>query len=633
MINITLSDGSIKSFEHEITVFDLAKRISTSLAKKAVCSYVNDKLTDLSYLLSSDSTVKILTGADIEALEVIRHSTAHLLAHAVKRLYPNVQVTIGPVIENGFYYDFYGKVFTDADLAVIENKMHEIANDKLTINRMIVSKKEAIDFFKNIKETYKVNIINEFDNNQEISLYQQDDFTDLCRGPHVAHTGFLKYFKLLKVAGSYWRGDANNEMLQRIYGTAWFSQEDLDKYLLLLDESKKRDHRKINKQMSLFSIHNEAPGMIFWEPSGWIIWQLIEQYIRSMYQKYNYQEIRTPALVDSALWHKSGHLDKFSDDMFLLKHDCIDYALKPMNCPCHVLYLKNTGIISYRELPIRVAEFGSCFRNEASGALHGLFRTRNFTQDDGHIFCLPDQICDEILTFIDMFFETYKHFGLKDISINISTRPVKRIGSDEVWDQAEAALEEALKLKGLKWDVLVGDGAFYGPKIEFIVHDCLGRSWTTGTVQLDFFMPQRLELQYITSNSTKEYPVMLHRAICGSMERFIGILIEHYSGHMPLWLLPIQCVVLTISDKFIPYAKSIVEYFLEHNIRTKYDYSAEKIGYKIRNFTLLKVRYLIIIGSNELDNNTVSVRHIGDNLGEMNIQTFFELYDKELNML
>lgn len=630
MINIKLPDNSIKNFEAPLSILDVAKGISSSLAKATLGGIVNGELLDASHVIDKDSSLKIITEKDSDGLEIIRHSTAHLLAQAVKQLYPTAQVTIGPVIENGFYYDFsFERPFDLEDLAKIEKRMHDLVNQNIPVTRKEMPRDEAIKYFASIGEEYKVEIISAIPEDQIISLYTQGDFTDLCRGPHVPSTSKLKAFKLMKVAGAYWRGDSRNEMLQRIYGTAWLNRDDLQKYLTMLEEAEKRDHRKIGKQLDLFHLQEEAPGMVFWHPNGWQLWQVVEQYMRSMYLKYGYQEVKTPQIVDRILWEKSGHWEKFRDDMFSLETDDRQYAIKPMNCPCHVQIYKQ-GLTSYRDLPLRLAEFGSCHRNEASGALHGIMRTRNFTQDDAHIFCMDEQIEAEVMVFIDMLFEVYNKFGLTDVAVKLSTRPEKRIGSDEVWDKAESSLANALNHKGLNWEILPGEGAFYGPKIEFEVRDCIGRSWTTGSVQLDFSMPVRLEAEYIADDGSKKNPVMLHRAICGSLERFIGILIEHHAGKFPFWLAPVQAVVLNISEKQSDYTLRVQNELKKANIRCNIDLSNEKIGYKIREQTLQRVPYLIIIGDKEVENSKITLRHRdGDDLGSMSVNEFIQLIQAE----
>ncbi len=626
MINIKLPDNSVKSFEAPLSVLEVAKSISPSLAKATLGGLVDGEIRDASHIISKDGSLKIVTEKDADGLEIIRHSTAHLLAQAVKQLYPTAQVTIGPVIENGFYYDFsFERAFDLEDLAKIEKRMQELVNQNITVTRKEMPRNEAIKYFESIGEEYKVEIISAIPEDQTISLYTQGDFTDLCRGPHVPSTSKIKAFKLMKVAGAYWRGDSKNEMLQRIYGTAWLNRDDLQKYLTMLEEAEKRDHRKIGKQLDLFHLQEEAPGMVFWHPNGWQLWQVVEQYMRKMYLKYDYKEVKTPQIVDRILWEKSGHWEKFREDMFSLETDDRQYAIKPMNCPCHVQIYKQ-GLTSYRDLPLRLAEFGSCHRNEASGALHGIMRTRNFTQDDAHIFCMDEQIEAEVMLFIDMLFEVYNKFGLTDVAVKLSTRPEKRIGSDDVWDKAENSLANALNHKGLNWEILPGEGAFYGPKIEFEVRDCIGRSWTTGSVQLDFSMPVRLDAEYVADDGSKKNPVMLHRAICGSLERFIGILIEHHAGKFPFWLAPVQAVVLNISEKQADYTLRVQQELKASNIRCNIDLSNEKIGYKIREQTLKRVPYLIIIGDKEVEDGKITLRHRdGNDLGSMSVDEFIRL--------
>ncbi|HIG89316.1 MAG TPA: threonine--tRNA ligase, partial [Candidatus Thioglobus sp.] len=544
-----MPDGSEKTFDNAISVFDVAKSIGSGLAKATLAGKVNGELVDASYLIEADVSVSIITAKDKEGLEVIRHSTAHLLAQATQMLYPDAQVTIGPVIDNGFFYDFaYKDGFSEGDLAKIEKNMNHLVKQNLKIERSEMSRDEAVQFFKDKGEHYKAEIIESIPADQALSLYQQGDFIDLCRGPHVPSTAKLKAFKLMKLAGAYWRGDSNNEMLQRVYGTAWASKDDLKDYLYRLEEAEKRDHRKIGKTQDLFHMQEEAPGMVFWHEKGWTLYQIVEQYMRGVFRDNDYKEVHTPQLIDRTLWEKSGHWDKFGDAMFTTSSENRDYAVKPMNCPAHI-QIYNQGLKSYRDLPLRLAEFGSCHRNEPSGTLHGIMRVRNFVQDDGHIFCTADQIQDEVSTFIDLTFDVYKHFGFDNVDIKFSTRPENRVGSDEVWDRAEAALAEALDAKGIQWDLQEGEGAFYGPKIEFILKDCLDREWQCGTLQVDFSMPERLDAQYIAEDNSKQTPVMLHRAIVGSLERFVGILIEHYEGAFPSWLAPIQAVILNISEK------------------------------------------------------------------------------------
>ncbi len=623
MLKITLPDGSVREFESAVTVLDVAKNISSSLAKVTLAGVVNANLVDVSHTITTDSTLRLITDKDPEGLEVIRHSTAHLLAQAVKQLYPSAQVTIGPVIENGFYYDFsFERPFTPEDLVAIEKKMAHLVDQNIAIERVEMPREEAIRFFDSLGEKYKVEIISAIPEGQTISLYRQGDFIDLCRGPHVPSTSKLKSFKLMKVAGAYWRGNSDNEMLQRIYGTAWRNKDELKDYLFMLEEAEKRDHRKIGKQLDLFHLQDEAPGMVFWHPKGWAIWQVIEQYMRTMFIKYGYREVKTPQIVDRSLWEKSGHWDKFKADMFSLEADERQYAIKPMNCPCHIQIFKQ-GITSYKNLPVRLAEFGSCHRNEASGALHGIMRTRNFVQDDAHIFCAENQIQSEVMYFIDMLFEVYGKFGLTDIAVKLSTRPEQRIGADEVWDKAEKSLADALDAKGLNWSILPGEGAFYGPKIEFEVKDCLGRSWTTGSVQLDFSMPTRLGAEYIADDGSKQIPVMLHRAICGSLERFMGILIEHYAGNLPFWLAPVQVVILNISEKQADYATSVLSALKAQGVRAEIDLSNEKVGYKIRQHSMQKIPYLLVVGDSEVENQQVTVRkQDGSDLGAMSLADF-----------
>lgn len=627
---ITLPDGSQKTFDHAVTVQDVAASIGAGLAKAALAGEVDSQLVDTFYQIDHDAKLRIITERDAEGLEIIRHSTAHLLAQAVKQLFPTAQITIGPVIEDGFYYDIaFGRPFTPEDLTRIEEKMQEIVQQDLIVSRAVISRDEAIQLFRDMGEEYKAKIVEDIPAGETLSLYKQGDFIDLCRGPHVPNTGRLKAFKLTKLAGAYWRGDSNNEMLQRIYGTAWANKKDLDAYLTRLEEAEKRDHRKIGKALDLFHMQEEAPGMIFWHPNGWVIYQAIEQYMRAKWREHGYEEVRTPQIVDSSLWQRSGHLEKFGDDMFLLKTDERDYAIKPMNCPCHV-QIFNQGLKSYRDLPIRLAEFGCCHRNEASGALHGIMRTRSFTQDDAHIFCTEDQIQGEVSRFIDFINEVYADFGF-DFSIGLATRPDKRVGSDEIWDKAEKALADALNAKNLEWRELSGEGAFYGPKIEFVLKDSIGRSWTTGSVQLDFSMPVRLEAEYVAEDGSRKTPVMLHRAICGSLERFIGIVIEHYAGQMPLWLAPTQIVAMNITERQANYTQEIVKTLQQQGLRARVDLRNEKIGFKIREHTLQKVPYQLVIGDRELETQTVAVRtRSGKDLGSMTVNAFCDLIAAEV---
>lgn len=622
---IILPDNSQKSFEQPVTVFEVAASIGAGLAKAALAGVVDEQLVDTSYVIERDAKLRIITERDAEGLEIIRHSTAHLLAQAVKQLFPTAQVTIGPVIEDGFYYDFaFGRPFTPEDLEHIEAKMAELVQKDLTVTRSTLAREEAIKFFREMGEEYKAKIIEDIPVGETLSLYKQGEFVDLCRGPHVPSTGKIKAFKLTKLAGAYWRGDANNEMLQRIYGTAWANKKDLDTYLTRLEEAEKRDHRKLAKALDLFHIQEEAPGMIFWHPHGWVIYQTVEQYMRQKWREHGYEEVRTPQIVDESLWEKSGHLAKFGDDMFGLKTDDHNYVVKPMNCPCHV-QIFNQGLKSYRDLPLRLAEFGCCHRNEASGALHGLMRTRSFTQDDAHIFCTEDQIQSEVSRFIDLLNEVYVDFGFTDISVGLATRPEKRVGADAIWDKAETALADALNTKGLQWRELAGEGAFYGPKIEFVLRDCIGRSWTTGSVQLDFSMPARLGAEYVAEDGMRKTPVMLHRAICGSLERFIGIVLEHYAGQLPLWLTPMQIVVMNITDRQATYVSEVVQTLQKQGLRAKSDLRNEKIGFKIREHTLQKIPYQLVIGDREVETQTVAVRtRSGKDLGSMSINAFYE---------
>ncbi len=620
---IRLPDGSERSFDHPVTVADVAQSIGAGLARAALAGRVNGKLVDTSYPVTSDSDVAIVTERDPDGVEIIRHSTAHLLAHAVKELYPDVQVTIGPVIEDGFYYDFSRKQpFTPEDLAAIEKRMAEIARRDLPVKREVMARDAAVAYFNGLGEHYKAEIIASIPADQEISLYRQDNFVDLCRGPHVPSTGRLKVFKLLSVAGAYWRGDSRNEMLQRIYGTAWTKKDEQDAYLHRLAEAEKRDHRKLGRQLDLFHLQDEAPGMVFWHPHGWVIWQQIEQYLRGVLTAHGYQEVRTPLVMDRSLWERSGHWANFRENMFTTESEKRDYAIKPMNCPGHV-QIFNQGIKSYRDLPLRLAEFGSCHRNEPSGALHGLMRVRGFVQDDAHIFCTEAQIEAEVVAFIDLLRRVYADFGFNDILIKFSTRPEKRVGSDEQWDRAEAALETALRSKAPDYELQPGEGAFYGPKIEFALKDSLGRVWQCGTMQLDFSMPGRLDAEYVAEDNTRQVPVMLHRAILGSMERFIGILIEHYAGAMPLWLAPVQVVVLNISEHQRAYAENVRETLLNAGLRAEADLRNEKITYKIREHSLQKLPYQVIVGDKEVAASKVAVRtRKGEDLGQMAVADF-----------
>ena len=618
---ITLPDGSKREYDHPVTVAEVAADIGPGLARAAVAGKVDGKEVDTSHVIDHDAEVAILTPRDEEGLEVIRHSTAHLLAQAVKELYPEAQVTIGPVIENGFYYDFdYKRPFTEEDLEKIEARMKELAKQDIPVERTVMDRDEAVKFFRDMGEEYKAEIISEIPEGEEISLYRQGDFIDLCRGPHVPSTGKLGAFKLQKVAGAYWKGDSRNKMLTRIYGTAWGDRKQLKQYLKRLEEAEKRDHRRIGKQMDLFHTQEEAPGMVFWHDRGWIVYQTIEQYIRRILRENGYQEVRTPQLVDRSLWEKSGHWEKFHDMMFTTESENRVYAVKPMNCPCHV-QIFNQGLKSYRDLPLRMAEFGSCHRNEPSGTLHGLMRVRNFVQDDAHIFCTEDQIQDEVSAFIDLVFRVYRDFGFDDVEVALSTRPEQRVGDDALWDKAEKALEEALEAKGIAWKLQPGEGAFYGPKVEFALRDCLDRVWQCGTIQVDFSMPGRLGAEFVGEDGERHTPVMLHRAILGSLERFIGILIEHYEGKLPLWLAPVQAVVLTITDRQAEYAREVEKTLRDQGLRVHADLRNEKIGFKIREHTLQRVPYLLVVGDREAETNTVAVRtRSGEDLGTMSVE-------------
>ena len=631
MPEIRLPDGSKRQFESDVTVAEVAQNIGAGLARAALAGRVNDQLVDLSFVIREDSDLAIITDKNPEGLDVIRHSTAHLLAYAVKELFPDAQVTIGPVIEHGFYYDFsYTRPFTPEDLEKIEKKMAEIVNRDLPIIRKVLPRNDAVKYFKSIKENYKAEIIESIPADQEVSLYTEGEFTDLCRGPHVPSTGKLKVFKLMKVAGAYWRGDSKNEMLQRIYGTAWTNKEDLQNYLFMLEEAEKRDHRKLGKQLDLFHMQDEAPGMVFWHPKGWSIWQEIEHYMRRMFLDYGYQEVKTPTVMDKTLWEKSGHWQNYRDNMFTTSSENRDYAVKPMNCPGHI-QIFNHALHSYRDLPLRLAEFGSCHRNEPSGSLHGLMRVRGFTQDDAHIFCTEEQIKDEVAKFIVMLFKAYQDFGFKDVLVKLSTRPEKRVGSDDTWDKAESALKAALVENKLEFDLQPGEGAFYGPKIEFTLKDSLSRLWQCGTIQLDFNLPERLGAEYVTEDNSRKHPVMLHRAIVGSMERFIGILIEHYSGAMPLWLAPTQAVILNIADAHASYASKVMDELKKNHIRCDSDLRNEKITYKIREHSLQKIPYLLIVGEKEMEAGQVAVRtRKGEDLGSMSIKSLIDRLNQEV---
>ncbi len=625
MLKVTLPDGSHREFPRPVTVAELAASIGPGLAKAALAGKVNGRIVDTSFRIEQDAQVAIITERDPEGLEVIRHSTAHLLAQAVKQLYPEAQVTIGPVIEDGFYYDFaFKRGFTEEDLRAIETRMLDLAKQDLPVTRRLLPRDEAAAYFRGLGEEYKAKIIEDIPQGEDISLYRQGDFEDLCRGPHVPSTGKLKAFRLMKVAGAYWKGDSRNEMLTRVYGTAWGDKKALDAYLHRLEEAEKRDHRKIGKALNLFHMQEEAPGMVFWHEHGWRIYQTIQRYMSDLWRANGYREIRTPQLVDRSLWEKSGHWEKFHDDMFTTESEKRTFAVKPMNCPCHI-QIYNQGLKSYRDLPLRLAEFGSCHRNEQSGALHGLMRVRGFTQDDAHIFCSEDEIQSEVSAFIDLLHKVYADFGFSNLQYKLSTRPANRIGSDEIWDKAEHALEQALNSKNLPWDLQPGEGAFYGPKIEFSLKDSIGRIWQCGTIQVDFSMPGRLGATYIAEDGSKRVPVMLHRAIFGSLERFIGILIEEYAGLFPTWLAPVQATVLTITDRQADYAGQVTRELNRSGFRVEADLRNEKIGFKIREHTLQRVPYLLVIGDREAQEGKLSVRtRTGEDLGSMTLAAFVE---------
>tara|TARA_Y100001934_G_scaffold2494_1_gene3867 strand:- start:10427 stop:12343 length:1917 start_codon:yes stop_codon:yes gene_type:complete len=632
LLVVSLPDGSERKFDRPVTVMEVAESIGSGLARAAIAGKINGKLVDTSDLIIDDSDLSIVTDKDKEGLEIIRHSSAHLLAHAVKELFPDAQVTIGPTIEDGFYYDFsYKRSFTVDDLQKIEKRMSEISKSGLKIERKILDRSKAIQFFKDQNEHYKAQIIEAIPGDEELSVYSQGDFTDLCRGPHVPVTSRLKVFKLMKVAGAYWRGDSRNEMLQRIYGTAWTKKEDQDAYLHRLEEAEKRDHRKLGKKLNLFHIQEESPGMVFWHPNGWSIWQQIEQYMRKILKENSYQEIRTPQVLDKSLWEHSGHWENFRENMFTTHSEERNFAIKPMNCPGHVQVF-NQGLKSYRDLPLRLTEFGSCHRNEPSGALHGLMRVRSFTQDDAHIFCTPSQIQDEVVNFIELLQKVYMDFGFKKVLVKLSTRPDMRVGTEEQWDEAEKSLETVLNNKNLDWDLEEGEGAFYGPKIDFSLKDSIGRMWQCGTLQLDFSMPKRLGAEFVAEDNSRQTPVMLHRAILGSLERFIGILLENHAGSLPLWLSPCQVVVLNISEKQANYAREITNKIKHSGIRVHADLRNEKIPFKIREHSLQKLPYQIIVGEKEVAAQTVSVRtRSGSNLGQMSLQVLIDRLKLEIS--
>ncbi len=623
---IRLPDGQDKTFADSVTVLQVAESIGAGLARAALAGRVNGELVDISYLIENDAELAIVTGRDEDGLEIIRHSTAHLLAHAVKSLFPTAQVTIGPVIDKGFYYDFsYERPFTPEDLVLIEAKMRELAKQDIPVGRRLMSREAAIEFFNDLGEHYKVKIIEDIPSNQHLSFYQQGDFTDLCRGPHIPSTGKIKVFKLMKLAGAYWRGDSNNEMLQRIYGTAWNDKQQLKDHLYFLEEAEKRDHRKIAKALGLFHFQEEAPGIVFWHDAGWKVYQVIEQYMRRKLWEHGYEEVRTPQIMTRELWEASGHWDNYREEMFTTLSEDRVFAIKPMSCPGNVQIFKQ-GMKSYRDLPLRMAEFGNCHRNEPSGALHGLMRVRNFTQDDAHIFCTEEQIQDEVSALIKLLHEIYHDFGFEKVIAALSTRPEKRVGDDALWDKAEQGLKHALQTNGLEWQEHTGDGAFYGPKIDIYLEDCLGRVWQCATIQLDYCLPGRLGAEYIGEDGNKHTPIMIHRTIIGSIERFMGVLIEHFAGKLPVWLAPRQVIVMNITDRQAEYAEQITAELQKHGIRAKSDLRNEKIGYKIREHTLKRVPYFIIIGDKELAEQTVAVRLLsGDDLGSMTLSAFSQL--------
>jgi len=631
MIAITLPDGSRREFPGPVTVADVAQSIGAGLAKAALAGRVDGQMVDTSYTIDRDAKLAIITDKDADGVDVIRHSTAHLLAYAVKELYPDAQVTIGPVIENGFYYDFaYKRPFTPDDLVAIEKKMTELAKKDEKVTREVLSRDEAVKLFQGMGEKYKAEIIASIPEDQEIGLYREGNFVDLCRGPHVPSTGKLKVFKLMKVAGAYWRGDHNNEMLQRIYGTAWAKKEDQEAYLHMLEEAEKRDHRKLGRELDLFHIDEYSPGTVFWHPKGWTLWQEIEQYMRRVYRENGYQEVKGPQILDKTLWEKTGHWDKYRENMFITESEKREYALKPMNCPGHILIYKQ-GIKSYRDLPLRFGEFGACHRNEPSGGLHGIMRVRGFTQDDGHIFCTEDMIQAEVTAFTTLLQKVYKDFGFTEILYKLSTRPDKRIGTEESWDRAEAALAEGLRASGCEFEYLPGEGAFYGPKIEYVLKDALGRQWQCGTIQVDPNLPERLDAEFVGEDGARHRPIMLHRAIVGSLERFIGILIEQYAGALPTWLSPVQVAVLSITDAHAEYAQSVAQSLQKQGFRAIVDLRNEKIGYKIREHSVQKVPYQVVVGDKERDENQVAVRARGNvDLGSMPVSAFVERLQNDL---
>lgn len=632
MISVRLPDGSQRQFESPVTVAQVAASIGAGLAKAALAGKVDGRVVDTSHLIDQDADLAIITDKDAEGIDVIRHSAAHLLAYAVKELFPDAQVTIGPVIENGFYYDFsYKRPFTPEDLQAIEKKMAELAKKDEPVTRSVLPRDEAVAYFKSIGEDYKAEIISSIPAGEDVSLYAEGKFTDLCRGPHVPSTGKIKVFKLMKLAGAYWRGDSKNEMLQRIYGTAWARKEDQEAYLHMLEEAEKRDHRKLGRQLDLFHFQDEAPGLIFWHPKGWTVWQQVEQYMRAVYQDNGFQEVKGPQILDRSLWEKSGHWENYKENMFTTESENRSYALKPMNCPGHVQIFKS-NMHSYRELPLRYGEFGQCHRNEPSGSLHGMMRVRGFTQDDGHIFCTEDQILDECVNATALLQKVYRDFGFNEIIYKVATRPEKRVGSDEAWDKAEAALIESLRRSGCEFEIAPGEGAFYGPKIEYTLKDAIGRMWQCGTIQVDFSMPVRLDAEYVAEDNTRKVPVMLHRAILGSLERFIGMLIENHAGALPLWLAPVQVVVLNISDAQAEYAREVTQALKKQGFRVHADLRNEKITYKIREHSVQKLPYIVVVGDKEREANTVAVRARGNvDLGSMPIDALVERLSQELD--
>lgn len=623
---ITLPDGSQRVFDHPVSILEIAQSIGAGLAKAAIAGRVNDQLVDLCDVVDQDAVVQIITAKDEEGVDIIRHSCAHLIGHAVKQLYPTAKMVIGPVIKEGFYYDIaFERPFTPEDLVAIEKRMQELIAKDYDVIKKMTPRDEVIKVFGQRGEDYKLRLVDDMPDEKAMGLYYHEEYVDMCRGPHVPNTRFLKAFKLTKISGAYWRGDSKNEQLQRIYGTAWADKKQLAEYIQRMEEAERRDHRKIGKQLDLFHTQEEAPGMVFWHPNGWSIYQELEQYMRRVQREHGYDEIKTPQIVDRVLWEKSGHWTNYAENMFTTSSESRDFAIKPMNCPCHIQVF-NQGLKSYRDLPLRLAEFGSCHRNEPSGALHGIMRVRGFTQDDAHIFCTEDQIASEVSDFIKLTLAVYADFGFKDIELKLSTRPEKRVGSEELWDKAEHALQTALEKAGLSWELQPGEGAFYGPKIEFSLKDCLGRVWQCGTIQCDFNLPQRLNAEYVAEDNSRKVPVMLHRAILGSFERFIGILIEHYEGFFPAWLAPTQAIVLNITDNQANYAEKVAKELSQKGFRVKADLRNEKIGFKIREHTLQKIPYLLVVGDREVETGSVAVRtHNGQDLGSMSIDEFNEV--------